>query len=152
VSYIQELRKRIGTRPIIMVGASVIVRNEKGEFLLQKRADTLDWGLIGGAMEPGESLEETAARELMEEAGLKAERFRFLTLLSGKELYFRYPHGDEVYNVVAVYEALDVSGIPNIQDDEGLELKYFSLEDQDHYDRLNPISRVILRETGFLKH
>lgn len=150
MGYIGELRKIIGSRPIIMVGASVIVRNERGEFLLQKRTDTLDWGAIGGAMELGESLEETAARELMEEAGLKAERFRFITLLSGKELYFRYPHGDEVYNVVAVYEALDVSGTPTIQDDEGLELKYFSLKDKKDYDMLNPITQVILRRAGFL--
>ncbi len=36
-------------------------------------------------------------------------------------MYYKYPHGDEVYNAVVVFEALRVSGVPSINDDEGLE-------------------------------
>lgn len=128
MSYISELRKYIGHQPIISVGATVLVFNEKNEILLNLRADTGTWGIIGGGMEPGESLEETAARELWEEAGLWAESFELLSVLSGKELFFRYPNGDETYTVIALYKAAGVSGTLQINDGESLRLQYFSLD------------------------
>ena len=35
--YIMDLRKIVGHRPLLQVGASVIVEDEKGRILLQKR-------------------------------------------------------------------------------------------------------------------
>ena len=128
MSYISELRKYIGHQPIISVGATVLVFNEKNEILLNLRADTGTWGIIGGGMEPGESLEETASRELWEEAGLGAESFELLSVLSGKELFFRYPNGDETYTVIALYKTAGVSGTLQINDGESLRLQYFALD------------------------
>lgn len=54
--YIKDLRRLIGHRPLILVGSTIIVINDKKEILLQHRSDTKEWGLPGGAMEPGESL------------------------------------------------------------------------------------------------
>ena len=127
VNYIQNLRKYIGHAPIINVGATVIVLNEKNEILLNLRTDTDTWGIIGGGMELGESLEQTAARELLEEANLTAERFELLDVLSGEELYFKYPNGDETYTVIALYRAVGVTGTLRINDDESHRLQYFSL-------------------------
>lgn len=126
MSYIAELRKYVGQRPIINIGATIIVTNDKNELLLNLRSDTGTWGIIGGGMELGESLEETAARELWEEAGLKAERFELLDVLSGRELFFRYPNGDETYTVIVLYKAVGVSGVPRINDGESRRLEYFS--------------------------
>jgi 8-oxo-dGTP pyrophosphatase MutT (NUDIX family) len=148
LSYIAQLRRLIGTRPIFLVGACVLVFDEEGKLLLQKRSDSLDWGTIGGSLELGETFEQGAARELYEEAGLTAGGFRFVALLAGEDLYYRYPHGDEVYNVVGVFEALDVRGTPTIRDDEGLELRYFPLDRP--IPNLNRVSEVILRKTGLL--
>ena len=128
MSYIQNLRKYIGHAPIINVGATVIVLNEKNETLLNLRTDTGTWGIIGGGMELGESLEQTAARELLEEANLTAERFELLDVLSGEELYFKYPNGDETYTVIALYRAVGVTGTLRINDDESHRLQYFPLD------------------------
>lgn len=106
MGYIMELRKLVGTRPIILVGVTVLVKNAEGHVLLQKRTDSYDWGTIGGSLELGESFEEAARRELFEEAGLRAEELLFITNLSGKDFYYKYPHGDEVYNAIAVFEAI----------------------------------------------
>src|SRR5690606_30101425 len=126
--YIMDLRKLVGSRPLIMAGSCVIVRNEAGHILLQRRSDSNDWGTIGGALELGDSFEEAAARELYEEAGLTARSFTQITVLSGKDMYYRYPHGDEVYNITAVFEALGVEGEPRVNDEEGLDLAYFPLD------------------------
>lgn len=149
MGYIQELRKLVGTRPIIMMGVSVLVFNEKNELLMQKRSDTGDWGVIGGALELGESTEEAAHRELFEEAGLTANELKFVALLSGADMYYRYPHGDEIYNVVAVYETRSAKGLPRVNDDEGLALKYVSL-DRPIAD-LNEMARQILTKSGYLR-
>lgn len=127
MSYISELRKYVGHQAIINIGATIIVANDKNELLLNLRSDTGTWGIIGGGLELGESIEETAARELWEEAGLKAERFELLDVLSGKELFFRYPTGDETYTVIVLYKAVGVSGVPRINDDESSRLEYFSV-------------------------
>lgn len=148
MGYIQDLRALIGTRPIIMAGVSVIVINNKNQILLQKRADTGDWGVIGGAVELAESLEEAAVRELYEEAGLKANDLKFICMLSGKDMYYKYPHGDEIYNLVAVFETRDYDGEPTINDDEGLELKYFDLEESQS--DLNEMARTILTKAKYI--
>ncbi|MFD2612703.1 NUDIX domain-containing protein [Paenibacillus gansuensis] len=81
MGYISDVREFVGTRPIIIPGACVLVFQEQNQLLLQKRSDSHDWGTIGGALELGESLEQAAVRELYEEAGLKAKHFQFITLL-----------------------------------------------------------------------
>lgn len=58
--------------------ADVVVRNFKGEILLMQRSYQDDfmpgkWGLPGGKIEPGETPEQGALRELEEETGLKCE-------------------------------------------------------------------------------
>lgn len=148
MGYIEELRRLIGTRPIIMAGVSVIVINNNNEILLQKRTDTGDWGVIGGAMELGESLEEAAHRELYEEAGLKAESMKFVTMLSGKDMYYKYPNGDEIYNLVAVFETREYDGIPTINDSEGSDLRYFHLKEP--MDDLNEMARKILSKSKYI--
>lgn len=126
-NYTKELRKLVGSRPLILVGSTIVVMNEKQEVLFQHRSDTKEWGLPGGAMEIGESLEQTAARELLEETGLTADTFTFVDILSGKDFYFKYPNRDEVYNVICVYLAEGVSGKLAMEDGESLALKYFPL-------------------------
>ncbi|CAH1202310.1 RNA pyrophosphohydrolase [Paenibacillus allorhizoplanae] len=92
-----------------MTGACVLLCNNK-KLLLQRRTDNGLWGLPGGSMEPGESLEEVAKRELFEETGLEAKSLEMFRVFSGKDLYYKYPHGDEVYNVVSAYVCSDFEG------------------------------------------
>lgn len=146
MNYIQYIRQFVGTKPIIAVGAAVIVWNENKELLLQLRADTNDWGIPGGAMELGDSFEQTAQRELFEETGLIAKELRLVTIASGKELYYCYPHGDEVYNATAIYEALDVSGNINY-DEESKDLRYFALNE---LPALNDVTAILLQKAGIL--
>jgi len=147
MNYIQSLRKFIGTKPIIAPGSAIIVMNKENEILLQLRSDTNDWGIPGGGMELGDSFEETAKKELYEETGLIANRLEILGVASGKEFYYKFPHGDEIYNATAIYKAVDVTGEMK-RDEESLELAYFPLDSLPH---LNYTTQKILEKIGYLK-
>jgi 8-oxo-dGTP pyrophosphatase MutT (NUDIX family)/GNAT superfamily N-acetyltransferase len=125
--YIKEIRELIGSRPFILVGSAVLVFNREYEVLLQLRSDTGKWGIPGGAMEPGESFEETARRELFEETGLHLQRLRFLDVVAGKEYYFRYPNGDEIHNAIALYACEEWEGELQMLDGESKDLRFFPI-------------------------
>ena len=128
MSYISEIRRYIGHKPMLSAGATVVVLKDN-KILLNLRSDTNTWGIPGGALELGETLEQTATRELKEETGLAAEKFTLLHLFSGKDFYFKYPNGDELYSVAALYLAEGVSGELKISDGESLELRFFGKDD-----------------------
>lgn len=123
--YIIELRKIVGHRTLLQVGASVIVEDEQGRVLLQKRTDNHCWGYPGGSTELDERVEDAAARELFEETGLVAERLELFGVFSGKELHYIYPNGDEVSNVDIVFVCKAYSGVLRRDEDETEALCFF---------------------------
>jgi 8-oxo-dGTP pyrophosphatase MutT (NUDIX family) len=127
MGYIHELRKIVGNRPLIMVGAALLVLNQDNHLLMIKRLDNDLWGIPGGAMELGESLEDAARREAREEIGIEVKEMEFFGVYSGQELYYKYPNGAEVYNVSAVYVIRNFSEEVKINPDEHGEYKYFDI-------------------------
>ncbi len=128
MDYVREIRKKIGHDPLILAGAAVLVINQQGHLLMMRRTDIPCWGIPGGGMEPGESLEETAARETLEETGLRVGSLKLLDVFSGPELIFQYPNGDIVCNVSAVYVTHDTEGEIILDREEHIEWQYFPLE------------------------
>jgi ADP-ribose pyrophosphatase YjhB (NUDIX family) len=128
MSYIEDLRKAVGSRPLIMVGAGVLLLNQEEQLLLLRRTDNEAWSIPGGAMEPGETLEQTARREMEEETGLVPVELDLVSVFSGPEFFYRYPNGDEVYNVSAVYMAAEVQGSWEIDPQEHHLARFFDLD------------------------
>jgi 8-oxo-dGTP pyrophosphatase MutT (NUDIX family) len=126
--YIKEMRRLIGSRPLLVVGATVVVFNDKKEILLQQRSESRKWGFPGGVMEYGESLEETAHRELQEETGLMVNDLVFIDILSGEKECHKYPNGDEIFGVTAVYTTSNISGTLSINDSESVNINFFPLD------------------------
>jgi 8-oxo-dGTP pyrophosphatase MutT (NUDIX family) len=126
MNYVCELRALVGHRPLIIPGAAVLIFDSHNRLLLQHRKDNQQWGLIGGSMEIGESLEETARREVLEETGLILEELNWFGLFSGQKLIYQLPHGDIVVNVVAAYISRCFQGKIRVDKREGYELRFFN--------------------------
>jgi len=141
MGYIQYLRRFVGHQPIVAIGATVIVTDEEGAVLLQFRSDFRTWGLPGGALERGETLEETARRELYEETGLTADGLALLGVFSGPEFFIEYPNGDQLHSVIVLYQA-EAHGELCMADGESLMLAYYPL---DALPEMEPRSAALLR-------
>ena len=128
MNYIKNLRGKIGHSPIISVGATILVFNDKNELLLNLRADTSTWGIPGGGKELNETLEECAIRELKEETNIDAKDLELITVLSGPEYYFKYPNEDEVDCVIVLYRVKNFTGELKINDEESTKLAFFPLD------------------------
>lgn len=128
MGYIMNLRKYVGHEPLIGLGATTLVFNDKKELLLNLRTDTNTWGIPGGAMELYETIEETAVRELKEEASISVDELELVTILSGKEYYFEYPNGDKMCTVIVLFKVLNYTGDVKVADNESKQLKFFSLD------------------------
>ncbi|MCR8843307.1 NUDIX domain-containing protein [Paenibacillus sp. SC116] len=99
------------TRRIIVTGGAII-RDNQGRILLQKRSDYGDWGLPGGGMEPGETIEETMIREVREETGLEVLHSSLDSIYTGERMEYTYPDGTEVVFVMFLFQVeADLQGM-----------------------------------------
>ena len=126
--YIMDLRKIVGHRPLLQVGASVIVEDRQGRILLQLRSDNHCWGYAGGSVELDEEVEAAAKRELLEETGLIAHNMELFGVFSGKDMHYVYPNGDEVSCIDIVYLCKEYSGQLVCQIGEVDDLQFFKAD------------------------
>ena len=144
--YIKWIRGKVGHEKIIIVYAGGCIFNENGEVLLQKRADCNKWGFPGGAIELNETPEMAAKREVKEETGLVVEVDNLIGIYTDSDVICA--NGDKVHSICIGYEMSIVGGELICDENETLELKYFSLDDmpelfcKQHEELLRDIKRV----------
>ncbi|MBX9689491.1 MAG: NUDIX domain-containing protein [Candidatus Obscuribacterales bacterium] len=148
MGYINEIRALIGSRPLIVVGACIFVQDREKRLLLVRRSDNGLWGLPAGTMELGETIEECARRELLEETGLKALRLEFFHVFSGMDHFHTYPNGDQAYIVSTAFRATEYEGMACVNDHESHEVAFFQLTELPA--ELNPPTRPVLKR--FIEH
>ena len=90
---------------LLQDGATAIIVNDKGQILLQSRADNDRWGLPGGCQELGERFEDTVIREVKEETNLDVseENLELIAIVSGNSRRNEYSNGEVVINNTALY-------------------------------------------------
>jgi ADP-ribose pyrophosphatase YjhB (NUDIX family) len=110
-------------------GANAIIFNDVGELLLERRSDNGFWGLPGGAMEIGESLEHAVKREVFEETGLDVTVGRLIGVYSDPRFHtiMRYRDGTLVHFVTVVFECRRRGGELRMSE-ESTDLRYFDVE------------------------
>lgn len=113
---------------LLQDGAAAIIVNDKGQILLQSRADREKWGLPGGCQELGERFQDTIIREIKEETNLdvKEEDLQLIDIVSGSSRRNEYPNGDTVINNTALYCIKNYSGELK-WDSESKDMKFFDI-------------------------
>lgn len=129
MGYIEDMRNLVGNHPLILIGSHAIILNEKDEVLLQLRTDFKRWGIIGGALEYNETLEEALKREVYEETGLIIKNPELFRTYSGPDFFQIYPNGDQVHGVLVVYICREFYGEFVCDQSESKELRFFSLDE-----------------------
>jgi 8-oxo-dGTP diphosphatase len=104
------LRSRIGLLPLVLPGATALIRDAAGRILLVRRMDTGLWMPPGGLLELGESLAGTAVREVEEETGMRIQPLRIRGIFGGHRVVF--PQGDTLYPISTWFECAIRDGIP----------------------------------------
>ncbi len=108
--------------------AEAVVMQENRLLLVRRRDDGL-WALPGGITDPGETLAESAQRELWEETGIRARPRRLLGIFDS-----RHWHSEKkIHFYHAVFEFVPENGQPRPADD-AVEARYFA------EDELPPLS------------
>lgn len=125
-AYLRGLRAKIGTDLILAPAVTMVCRDAAVRVLLARHADDDRWALPGGSIDPDETPANAAARELWEEAGVRATPTRLLGVYGGPDFMVIYPNGDQVASVDTVFECRIDSGAPAADQDEIHELRYFS--------------------------
>lgn len=105
--------------------AGGIVFNNKGQVLLTKHSQNKHWSFPKGLIDPGQTSQEAAIREVKEEGGVEAEIIERL----GYNKYVYTLNGEKIFKVVTYFLMKYVSGDPKDHDFEVEEAGWYSPEE-----------------------
>jgi ADP-ribose pyrophosphatase YjhB (NUDIX family) len=135
-----RLRAVVGHELLLVPSVSVLPVDQAGRVLLVRHASHHDgWGVLGGAVDVGESPAAAAIREAREEISADIQLIRLADVLGGPDYHVSYPNGDRTAYVTAFTKpasptaprhpatasSANSPGLPP-QDSPGLQLSRFS--------------------------
>jgi 8-oxo-dGTP pyrophosphatase MutT (NUDIX family) len=136
--YLRELRQMVGHYPVMQPAVCVVVLDAEHRVLLTRQRDDGAWHTVGGALDPHEQPAAAALREVKEETGLDVVLERVSGVYAGPDQ--TYANGDRVlYTTIAFVARAPAGQPPIVSDDEGLELRFFPL---DELPELNALDRA----------
>jgi len=128
----------------IRPGVAAIIQDGDGRILLQQRSDNGLWGLPGGSVEIGESVQDAIVREVREETGLSVEVVRLIGVYSDPTVQIvRYPDGNVVHYISAFFACRILGGTLQTCA-ETLALKFF--DPANLPDDLVPMHRIRIQD------
>lgn len=107
--------ERVARDGKLRLGCSATIFDPSREkVLLTQRSDNGQWCLPGGAVDPGESVEEACAREVWEETGLRVKIIRLVGVYSDPNRLVIYQDGHKAQIVALSFEAEIIAGEPGL--------------------------------------
>jgi len=113
----------------IKTGVGVVVRGPDDRILLERRADCGMWGLLGGRVDPGESVSATAVREVFEESGLHIEIIRLIGVYSEPaDRILVYPDNGDIRHLIDIVVEARITGGSLRLSHESERIEFFALD------------------------
>ena len=112
----------------LVVGSSAVVTDDEGRILLQRRSDSGNWALPGGAMDIGETLAQSAIREVKEETGFDVHIDHIIGIYSDPGHVFAYDDG-EVRQEFSICLACTIAGGTLLVSSESIAVEFFPVAD-----------------------
>ncbi|WP_406053294.1 NUDIX domain-containing protein [Kribbella sp. NBC_00889] len=112
----------------LVPACNLLVVDDAGQLLLQKRRDTGQWALPGGAQDFGETPSECAVRECWEETGITAEVTNLLGIYSDPSHIVRYSDGEtrQEFEITLIGRPITGEPTPNA---EASEVAWFTVDE-----------------------
>ena len=138
--FVVEIRRMVGGHPLWLPGVTAVVTRGDGHVLLVKRSDNGAWTPITGIVDPGEEPGVTAAREALEEAGVRISVDRLVSTAVHPEVV--YDNGDRAAYLDLTFACTWLEGGAHVADDESTDVRWWPL------DALPPMSELMLTRIG----
>lgn len=112
----------------------VVVRDDRGRVLLIHKVDNDLWALPGGGHDIGESITDTAVREVREETGLDVKVIRLTGTYTNPNHVMAYDNGEVRQQFSLCFAASLIGGAPR---EDGVETKEVRWVDPAEIGKLN---------------
>ncbi|MGH2588309.1 MAG: NUDIX domain-containing protein [Dehalococcoidia bacterium] len=124
------------------LGVLALIERDQA-LLLERRSDCGRWGLIGGAVDPHESLTDALCREVREETGLTVTGYRLFGTFSDPTRIAAYPDGN-VMRVIGIAYTVEVADFNDLRiSDESLDLRLFTRDELSSVDLVETARPII---------
>jgi 8-oxo-dGTP pyrophosphatase MutT (NUDIX family) len=145
--HVAWLRERVGSGMLVLPSVTAVIRDDDGRILLQLHAETDEWGLPGGAVEPEEEPTDALVREVREETGLDVAVGALVGVYGGPDATVHYRNGDVTSYVRIAYAAHPLGGTLQPDGHESLDARWTTPADRAAL-AIPPIVRRVLSDAG----
>lgn len=114
----------------VLPSTTAVVTDAEGRIALVRRKDNDLWALPGGGMDLGESIEQTAVREVKEETGLDVEVTGLIGVYTNPNHVIAYDDG-EVRQQFSLCYATKLLGGDLVFDEESTDISWVLVDDLD---------------------
>jgi 8-oxo-dGTP pyrophosphatase MutT (NUDIX family) len=125
-AYVVKFREAFGHDLLHLPGVCALIWGDDGRVLLGREPMTEQWGIIGGAVELGETPQDAVRREAREECGVEISLRGVAAVVGGPRYQVVYDNGDSVEYVATIFDAEIAGGSIDPDRDEVAELKWFT--------------------------
>jgi ADP-ribose pyrophosphatase YjhB (NUDIX family) len=128
----------------LVPAASAVVTDQEGRIVLHKRSDNDLWSLPGGAMELGESIEQTIIREVKEETGFDVEVVKCIGIYTDPKHVIEFSDGEIRQQFSICFHCRIIGGKKSISS-ESTQVKLFTKEEIEQMN-LHPSQLIRIRD------
>ncbi|MBB6417938.1 NUDIX domain-containing protein [Streptomyces sp. AK010] len=124
--FIRTLRASAGHQLLWLPGVTALVFDDAGRMLLNRRADSGRWSVLGGIPDPGEQPAACAVREVYEETAVRCVAERVVLVEALRPV--TYENGDTCQYMDITFRCRAVGGEAKVNDDESLDVAWFDVD------------------------